>query len=1499
MTHRAAAPRAGVLAFLIADIRGYTSFTRTHGDEAAARLAAAFAGLCREAVEAHDGTVIELRGDEALATFASPRQALRAATQLQVVLADEQSLYPDLPLNVGIGVDVGEAVAVEGGYRGDALNFAARLCSAAAAGEILVSEAVSRLAGEMGGIVVEHVDGLSLKGLGADVKASRIHGVRPATLAVASTAAVLPVELDPLTPMYGRDQEARSMRWAWREARRGDGRAVVVTGPTGIGKTRLAAEVGAVAARDGASVTYASAFGSSLPAALDRLASSRGPALLVVDDLESATDEDLSAVRAAAKAQPARSLLVAIATDEARPDVAASIRSLAASGRELPLGPISDDAVAQIVAGYAKDADDPPPLWAIAQASGGKPAQIHELAATWSRQQVTQRLGIAAARTADGRRDLRQLESEVANNVIDLQLAQARLNLVGRTSHQSEDVCPYKGLVAFDVADANLFYGRERLVAEMVGRLAGASFMAVVGPSGSGKSSAVRAGLLPALMTGALPGSDQWRAIVVRPGAHPMRELDRVLYASISTEQREQLSRAGAMTTKPTRPEATASQDQSESRGAATDDDPLASVAALLSETERLLLVVDQFEEVFTLADASERDAFVNVIERAAATGATTVVLALRADFYGRCAAYPTLAGLLGGGHILVGAMSSAEYARAIEGPARRAGLTIDPALVDALVLDVIDQPGALPLLSTALVELWEKREGRAIRLSAYAATGGVRGAVGRLAEAAFGAFDKDEQTIARGLFLRLSAGDGDAVVRRRVPLPELDVGSSPRVAGVVKMLTEARLVTVGDGSLEVAHEALLREWPRLAAWLDEDRAGRRLREHLVTAAREWDAADHDPGELYRGTRLGAAIDWTTDHTLELTETERAFLAESRAAAAHEVDRQRQTNRRLRAFLAVAGVALVVALGAGAFAFVQGQTAARSATVADAQRLGAQALIESNLDVSLLLARQGVAFDDDTVTRADLLSAIVRSPAAIGAWRPVPGRPLSVSVSPDGRNLLVMNNDQNVFLIDSATGQVVRDMGPGWMAWFASDGSIVQASGSGSLGTSMLAIAGVDEAAAHLTIPLNSSFALSPDTRTLSELDDDKHGITLTDTATHAVVGHIAAPPNTIFLDVWQYGAGGVLGVVHDGIPATDADLQAAYDGPVQLEWWPAGASQPTTAIPAQGNQDGMWALDPAASEIAVPEIGDSIGIYDLPTGQRRDFTMHHSFLSGMTFTPDGSTLVTAGQDKLLQVWDAATGQLRDTLTGHAGKPFAPAISDAGGHLTAWSVGLDSQLIEWDLTGDRRIDRPLAFSGAGASEDRGDHPALAMTVSEDGRFVATTGGGGTVDVFDAHTLASVEHLQALPSGATAMALAFSPDSQTLAVSGQGDSMIATWDTSSWTNTGATWVGPSATKTVPLEAPAGTPAEPNYVATVAWSPDGRLLAGGTGEGGVYLWDTKTGAQVRNSDYCGRRLQCRVQPGLGQHRGDVPLGRPGRRQGLRVVNIRRHTALQRLR
>ena len=325
------------------------------------------------------------------------------------------------------------------------------------------------------------------------------------------------------------------------------------------------------------------------------------------------------------------------------------------------------------------------------------------------------------------------------------------------------------------------------------------------------------------------------------------------------------------------------------------------------------MLAVDQFEEIFTACrDAQEREAFVDDLVREAhdPDGHTVVVLALRADFYARCAEFPELARLVGANHVLVGPMARDELRRAITRPAERVGLRVEPELEDALVEDVAGQPGALPLLSTALLELWRQRRGRELQLAAYRRAGGVEGAVARLAEDAFGRLEPPEREVARALLLRLAdEGEDGTIVRRRVPLDELEPERSERVARVLDVLAERRLLTVSAGTVEVAHEALLREWPRLRGWLEEDAEGRRLQRQLAQAARDWDAGGRDPGELYRGGRLASALEWRGAHETELNAAEHAFLDAGKTAS-------ERARRRVR--LVLAGMLALVVLASGA-----------------------------------------------------------------------------------------------------------------------------------------------------------------------------------------------------------------------------------------------------------------------------------------------------------------------------------------------------------------------------------------------------------------------------------------------------------------------------------------------------------------------------------------------------------------------------------------------------
>ena len=799
----------------------------------------------------------------------------------------------------------------------------------------------------------------------------------------------LPAALDGGSPLLaGRDRELAELIALLADACEGRGGEVLVSGPRGIGKTRLVAELAREAVRRRMAVLYA---GAGTPrrdalAAIRRAEESERPTLLVVDDADEAGPELLDRAAAVSGYSARRELLLVALHTSSQPPSAFAAQTV----RSFELGPLGDEAIAEIARLYLPAGVESLPTEALA-ARGGVPLAVHRVAAEWARAQAARVAGASAGRAAMERGELRAAEADLSGDLLALRTLDER----GRVYSGGEDgaplpaVCPFLGLATFDAAHAEYFFGRERLVAELVARLVGSPLLAVVGPSGSGKSSAVRAGLLPALASGVLPGSEGWSRALMRPGVHPLAALERVL---------------------------------PEGGGEA-------------------VFVVDQFEEVFTACrDEDERTEFLEALVALAEDRdrRVQVVVAMRADFYGRCATYDRLARLVGANQVLVGPMRRDELRRAIVEPARRVGLRVEPSLTDALIVDVLDEPGGLPLLSAALLEQWRERDGRVMRRAAYERTGGVRGAVGRLAEATYARLSEPERT-RRGASSCAWPMPGSRSPRSCVVACR-STSSSPAAtrpaAAALAALTDSRLVTADEGTLEVAHEALLREWPRLRGWLEEDAEGRRLHQHLINAAREWQAGGRDPGELYRGARLASTLDWAAGHEGDLNELERGFLDESRARAEQEAERQRQAVRRLRAVLAGLAALLALALVAGVVALNQRGEARDAALTADAQRLGAEALNQERLDEALRLTRAAVELDDSPATRGNLLSVLLRAPAAVGVvdhgW-PMYG----AALSPDGSLMATGDERGAVTVYDAATR---RPLGPPYLI----EGGLIQ-----------------------------------------------------------------------------------------------------------------------------------------------------------------------------------------------------------------------------------------------------------------------------------------------------------------------------------------------------------------------------------------------------------------------------------------------------------------------
>lgn len=462
--------------------------------------------------------------------------------------------------------------------------------------------------------------------------------------------------------------------------------------------------------------------------------------------------------------------------------------------------------------------------------------------------------------------------------VSDAETVAAWLDALGRARHASDGrsarrIVPYRGLEPYGEEDAALFFGREKAAAMLLGRLASTGgILGLVGPSGSGKSSLIRAGILPAVRAGRLAGAPAGLACcLLTPGRAPLDNL-----------------------------------------GAALAD-------GRADEPSRLFLVVDQVEEIFAAAvDPEERASFLAELAELARKGAR-VLVGLRADFYEAAAHEPVLLAVLRDNQVLLGPMTADEVRRAVVEPARAAGVAVAGELVDLLVADLAPrnptgfayERGALPLLSHALLAAWERAGRNALTVADYLSTGGIREAVRQSAEEVYRSLEPAGRLRARQVFLRLvNVGEDTPLTRRRVSHAEL----ASTEGAVIGRFVQARLLTADAETIELSHEILLTAWPRLSAWIDEDRAGLRLHRQLGDVANAWIAAARDDALLLRGSRLQATAEWAADQAQpgQLNGAEQALLEASLAYAAAERHAARQRARRMRQLIA-ALVGLVAA----------------------------------------------------------------------------------------------------------------------------------------------------------------------------------------------------------------------------------------------------------------------------------------------------------------------------------------------------------------------------------------------------------------------------------------------------------------------------------------------------------------------------------------------------------------------------------------------------------
>jgi len=958
---------------------------------------------------------------------------------------------------------------------------------------------------------------------------------------------------------------------------------------------------------------------------------------------------------------------------------------------------------------------------------------------------------------------------------------------------------PFKGMQFFDESDADIFFGREVLTASLVNLLReGQSLLVVVGASGSGKSSIVRAGLVPALrcgeplVDGKRPpkGSQDWLIRVITPTPHPLMALATSLTrdhetSTDTTTLRDDLSR---------------------------DPRSLHLAAKRITEevgAPKLMLVIDQFEELFTLCrEEVERKAFINNLLAAVeeeGDGPITVVITLRADFYAHCSAYSHLRKAIAKHQDYIGPMSAREMRLAIEEPARRGEWEFQPGMVDLFLRDVKGEPGALPLLSHALLETWRRRSGRTMTLKGYAAAGGVPGAIAKTAETVFNHYlTLEQQVIARNIFLRLTElGEGTQDTRRRVTLSELIPGpaEAPVVEEVIKKLADARLITTYEATAEVAHEALIREWPTLREWLEEDREGLKLHRHLTESAQEWEGLNRDPGELYRGARLAQVVEFASSNDGDLNELEREFLnASEDLAVQKEAEREAQRLRELEA--------------AQKLAETESKRAAEKIKSVRRLRwfalgLTALLLIVAAIGIYAVIKRDQLENEARLRTARDLAAAAMEhmvSPPELGLLLAIEAlneaEASGLPVPPDVIRSLYENIRQNPrpTILQGHTRQI-------------------------------------------------TSIVYHPDGTSLASASQD---------GTARVWDSIAGDELLLFSGHRDEVSG------IDFHPSGERIATSSHDGTVKV--WDRVTGEVYLTLSNHNDAVEDVTFSPDGSRLATASQDKSTRIWDAISGEELlTLTGYSSEVTDVAFSPDGSRLAGACKDGVIIIWDAYTADELLRIDGFAGESPFVEFNPSGLHLA--SMGYDGNAIIWNaVTGDQLFTSTsigivgaisdIAFNNEGTSgitvntigeaniwntDDGGEFfllpnhksPIYAAAFSPDGTHVVTGDSAGKIRVWDVSPCLSVLTIKTPDN---ARNVAYNPDGSLIAAGVGNDGVVKIWDS----RTGE--------EIHSLSEEGHT----NMVESVEFSPDGSLLATASIDRTVKIWDVASGQCINTFD-----------------------------------------------
>lgn len=1037
---------------------------------------------------------------------------------------------------------------------------------------------------------------------------------------------------------------------------------------------------------------------------------------------------------------------------------------------------------------------------------------------------------------------------------------------------------PYKGLHAFQMTDARDFFGRDDLTKKLVDRMCDDvpyyRFLAVVGPSGSGKSSLVKAGLIPALWRGAIPSSDKWFVVDMIPGSHPLDKLETALIrvaANQASNLREQLQR---------------------------DERGLLRVADIIlpGDDTELVIVVDQFEEIFTLVeDEKTRQQFLDLLRVAVSEvrSRVRVVVTLRADYYDRPLHYPEFGELIRSQMETVLPLTAKGLERAVRGPAERVGVIFEQGLVEQIVSAMSYQAGALPLLQYALTELFDRREGRLLTNEAYHQIGGAVGALANRADEIYRSLTEEAQKLAHQMFMRLvTLGEGAEDTRRRATQAELLslTENNDLMEEIIDQFAAYRLLSLDHDSqtrqptVEVAHEAILREWARLRQWLNESRDDIRQEQALAHAAQEWKQHSQDTSYLLRGARLEQIEKWCEETALIQTPLEQEFIAkslqqreqETKAEAARqtrEARLERRSRNFLRGLVAVFAVATFVSAGLAMFAFNQQQVATTALGNAEqsaaefrsvALSFGAKDALDNNQpDVALALAREAINMDNPP-----LQSQLQFFTAAHSTWmqRRITASTIRVYDAvfhPDGEHIITTGWDGRAVIWDIETGREVQSI--------QVDAQLTQIAihpnhpliALGSVG-SIVRLWDMESGAVTELVAgeaFHSAPAFTPDGTQLVTGVDGKM-VYVWDVATGKVIRSFEAHdginiPGIHFsedgrllstasydghVNIWDFETGELLrsldhiAITHskriwmwDGLFLPDGERILTAGGNDVFLWnWQSG--ELIWRIDEGVNmQDIALSPDNRTFVVGLNDPNPIARLREVETGRLiREYHGHNERIQNLDFSPDGTSILTGSSDRTAAIWPV-------NWEGAVQTVFVPSYDNIAWHPTQPLVAAAG------LSSTEEVDSTIRLvdtrTGAIVRTLVGhQNVVLALTFTPDGRYLLSGDSAASPDfldervyVWDIETGKRVMELGG--HGLHILDIAVSPDGHIAAVGDARNMNISLWNL----DTG--------------ERIRIIEDHQDWITALDFSPDGQTLYSGGRDGVLFQWDVQSGEMVR--------------------------------------------------